>query len=59
MDVASASMAMQSSKLLMAVGTSMAKKTMDVQEMALAGVLQMMPQAPPVDGLGGNIDIMA
>lgn len=57
MDVAMASMGMQAMQMQMAVGTSMAKKTMDVAEMEMAGVLQMMPPAPSIDGLGANIDV--
>lgn len=52
MDIAAISMQMSNTQLQMSVGVSVAKKTMDQQEIAAAGLINMLKTAaPPTDHL--------
>lgn len=63
MDIAAMSMGMSSAGLQQSVGVSVAKKTMDSQEVQAAGLMEMLetaaPQQVPADGLGVNVDVRA
>lgn len=56
MGIAAMSISLNSAKLQMAVGTSVAKKAMDFQEQTAQQLLEMIPSAT---GLGDNIDVSA
>lgn len=47
MDIAAMSMSLSSAKLQMGVGVSIAKKTMDQQEVAAAGLMKMIEASIP------------
>lgn len=56
MDIAALSMDMSAMRLQMNVGTSVAKKAMDQQEIQAQGLMEMMPSDP---NLGRLIDTQA
>ncbi len=62
-DIAAMSMSMSQASLNTAVSTAMTKKAMDVQEIALEGLLEMIPEQPvqsaPAVRKGQFIDVYA
>ncbi|MEG1874440.1 MAG: YjfB family protein [Angelakisella sp.] len=47
MDIAAMSIAMNAAKLQQAASLAMVKKTMNLQEQAMGGLIEMMQQTPP------------
>ncbi len=56
-NIASMATSMSNAQLQYNVSLSVTKKAMDSQEMAMQGLLEMMPQNPA--GIGQNIDTYA
>lgn len=54
MDIASMSMALAQSNVMVQASTSVAKKAMDATEVQMQNLLEMMPQAP---SFGHSLDI--
>lgn len=63
MDIAAMSMELSAARLQQSVGISIAKKTMDAQEMEVQALMDMVDAADsvriPSDGVGQIVDVMA